>query len=224
MSDDELVTLLRLGSDRAFETLAARYEPRLLRFCQSMLRSREDAEDALQDVLISALRALRADDRALSVRPWLYRIARNRCINDLRRARKISFELLGDDQPQRGYSVVETVAGREQFRELVGDVQSLPDAQSAALLAREFNGHSYQEIASAMDTTVPGVKSLLFRARAGLRASSASRTTRLATCVCATSERDLATSRRCLCTGGHVGSHERAETAALSQGHAAVAA
>jgi len=101
MSDDELVALLRHGSDPAFETLAARYQPRLLRFCASMLGSREDAEDALQDVLISALGALRADDREINLRPWLYRIARNRCIDDLRRARRLSFELLDDQRKER---------------------------------------------------------------------------------------------------------------------------
>jgi RNA polymerase sigma factor (sigma-70 family) len=175
MSDDELVALLRHGSDPAFETLAARYQPRLLRFCASMLGSREDAEDALQDVLISALGALRADDREINLRPWLYRIARNRCIDDLRRARRLSFELLDDQQPERGGGVAESVSGRERLRDLVDDVRALPDSQATALLAREFDGRSYEQIATAMDTTVPGVKSLLVRARAGLRASSASR-------------------------------------------------
>ncbi|MGD0197073.1 MAG: sigma-70 family RNA polymerase sigma factor [Solirubrobacteraceae bacterium] len=219
ISDEELVSLLRGGSDRAFEILAARYHARLLRFCASMLRSREDAEDALQDVLISALRALRADDRQINVRPWLYQIARNRCINNLRSAQRVRLELLDDQQPQGGRSVVESISDREEFRTLVADVRALPEAQSAALLLREFDGYAYEQIAATMDTTVSGVKSLLFRARAGLRASSATRAARPATC-CAAQRPE----HRAACTVAYHAARERSDPAALSHAAAAVAA
>jgi RNA polymerase sigma factor (sigma-70 family) len=171
-TDAELVALTRGGSDRAFEALAARYRPRLLRFCGRLLRSPDDAEDALQDVFISAYRALLADDRALELRPWLYRIARNRCINELRRAATIRFEQLADEHPGSQRAVVDMVASREQLRDLVDDVQALPNTQGTALLLREIDGFAYQQIAAAMDTTIPAVKSLLVRARAGLRNAS----------------------------------------------------
>ncbi len=225
MSDDELVALLRRGSDRAFEALAARYQARLLRFCAGMLRSTEDAEDALQDVLMSALRALRADERQLNLRPWLYQIARNRCINDLRRARKLRFEVLDDEQPARGCSVGDTVSGRERFRELLDDVQALPGLQAAALLAREFDGHSYEQIATAMNTTVSSVKSLLFRARAGLRAASASRAARHATCCCAaSSDRQRVTVDRSAGAAGPLRSWGPLQPQALSSDRSAAAA
>ncbi len=64
----------------------ARYESRLLAFCRHLLGSREDAEDVLQEVMTAAFNAILADDRPINVRPWLYRIARNRSLNHLRRA------------------------------------------------------------------------------------------------------------------------------------------
>ena len=171
-SDERLVALLRQGHESAFATLAARYEARLLWFCWQILRSKEDAEDALQDVLAAAFRALIADEREIQVRPWLYRIARNRCINQLRRARTVGFDLLDDHHPENGGTPAEKVLSRQRFRDLVDDIQALPDKQHIALLLREVDGFAYQEIASAMETTVPAVKSLLVRARCALREAS----------------------------------------------------
>ena len=84
-SDERLVTLIRRGNQGAFEVLVSRYHSRLLSFCRHLLGSREDAEDVLQDVLTASYNAMLADDRPINVRPWLYRIARNRCLNHLRR-------------------------------------------------------------------------------------------------------------------------------------------
>ena len=179
-SDEQLVALLRQGRHDAFEILAARYHTRLLRFCWKILRSKEDAEDALQDVFVSAFRALVADDRQIHVRPWLYRIARNRCVNELRRTRTTRADSLSDDHPDGGRTVVERAADCDRLRELVEDLQALPDTQRTALLLREIDGFGYLQIATAMSTTVPGVKSLLVRARTGLRDSAHTRDTRLA--------------------------------------------
>ena len=171
-SDERLVALLRQGHEGAFTTLATRYEARLLWFCWQILRSKEDAEDALQDVLAAAFRALVADQREIQVQPWLYRIARNRCINQLRRAKTVGFDLLDDHHPEHGGTPPEKVLSRQRFRDVVEDIQALPDMQRVALLLREVDGFAYVEIASAMDTTVPAVKSLLVRARAALREAS----------------------------------------------------
>jgi RNA polymerase sigma factor (sigma-70 family) len=174
-SDEQLVALLRQGRHDAFDALAARYETRLLWFCWKILKSKEDAEDALQDVFASAFRALVADDREIVVRPWLYRIARNRCINELRRARNLRAEALGEHHAELAHTLIDGFAIRQRFSELMRDVHALPDTQRTALLLRELDGFAYQEIAAAMNTTVPGVKSLLVRARLGLRDSSCAR-------------------------------------------------
>src|SRR5436189_6154308 len=77
-SDERLVALTRRGNQAAFESLVARYQTRLLAFCRHMLGSREDAEDVLQEVFAAAFNAMVADERPINVRPWLYRIPRNR--------------------------------------------------------------------------------------------------------------------------------------------------
>ena len=86
-SDDQLLALFRAGSDEAFNTLHDRYKQRLFAYVRQMLatQSRQDAEDVLQDVFVRAFGALRADERQVNVRAWLYRVAHNRCIDQLRR-------------------------------------------------------------------------------------------------------------------------------------------
>ncbi len=88
-SDDYLVTRLRAGDDAAFEAIYDRYARGLLAFCVHMLGSREAAEDALQLTFVSAFRALRGGERNIALRPWLYTIARNRCLSELRTRRDV---------------------------------------------------------------------------------------------------------------------------------------
>src|ERR1700736_1466865 len=79
-SDERLIALVRRGNSTAFEVLVSRYQSRLLAFCRHLLGSREDAEDVLQEALAAAFNAILADERPINVRPWLYRIARNRSL------------------------------------------------------------------------------------------------------------------------------------------------
>ena len=166
-SDEQLVSQVRLGDERAFEAVVGRYRGPLLAFCRNMLGSREDAEDALQEVFTSALRALPADDRPVALRPWLYRIARNRCLNQMRRRRLVGMDSM-DDFVRVGAEAEEAVEGRENLRELVEDLRALPERQRAAILMREVGGLGWVEIGEALDATIPSVKSLLVRARVNL--------------------------------------------------------
>jgi RNA polymerase sigma factor (sigma-70 family) len=166
-ADEKLIALVRRGRDDAFDVLVDRYRPRLLAFCRNMMRSSEDAEDVLQEVFVNAYRAIRADDRPIAAKAWLYRIARNRCLNELRRntaAGVESMDVFEAIEP----TAVEAVERREHIKEIVVDVKRLPEQQRAALLLREMEGLPYQEIADVLETTVPSVKSLLVRARMGL--------------------------------------------------------
>jgi len=176
-SDEQLVALLRRGHRSAFDTLAARYQPRLLWYCRRMLRSTEDAEDALQDVFVAAFNAILADEREIRVRPWLYRIASNRCLDQLRRSKRVSVDSMDGHRAENGRSLLEQVSARQDLQDLVGDMQGLPVTQRTALLLREIDGLSYKHIALATGTTVAGVKSLLVRARTGLRDSAVARHT-----------------------------------------------
>ncbi|HEY1777264.1 MAG TPA: RNA polymerase sigma factor [Solirubrobacteraceae bacterium] len=174
-SDERLITLTRCGQQSAFETLVSRYQQRLLAFCRHMLRSREDAEDVLQEVFAAAFNAIMADSREINVRPWLYRIARNRSLNHLRRTTAIGVDSMDTHFSDAGQSTSEKVHRREEFRLLVDDIGHLPESQRSALVLREMDALSYEQIAEAMDTTVSSVKSLLVRARIGLAEAAEAR-------------------------------------------------
>jgi RNA polymerase sigma factor (sigma-70 family) len=174
-SDERLIALVRRGHHAAFEALVARYQTRLLAFCRHMLGSREDAEDVLQEVFTAAFNAILADDRDINVRPWLYRIARNRSLNHLRRATAVGVDSMDIYYSENGQSTGEKILRRESFRQLVSDVQQLPETQRTALLLREIDALSYEQIAETMQTTVPSVKSLLVRARISLAEAAEAR-------------------------------------------------
>jgi RNA polymerase sigma factor (sigma-70 family) len=174
-SDERLIALVRRGNHHAFEALVARYQSRLLAFCRHMLASREDAEDVLQEVFAAAFNAILGDDREINVRPWLYRIARNRSLNHLRKTTAIGVDSMDVHLSEGGETTAEKVHKREEFRLLMADVQDLPETQRTALLLREIDALSYEQIAEAMETTVPSVKSLLVRARVSLAEASQAR-------------------------------------------------
>ena len=157
-----------MGYDDAFGTIHDRYRQRLLAYTRQMLGpSRSDAEDVLQDVFLRAYGALRNDDRPVTLRAWLYRVAHNRCIDHLRRPLPPAAEIYELSRTPTHDPQTETVR-REDLRRLVQDVQRLPEQQRSALLMRELDGLTYAELADALDTSVPAIKSLLVRARVGL--------------------------------------------------------
>ena len=174
-SDERLIALVRRGNHHAFEALVARYQSRLLAFCRHMLSSKEDAEDVLQEVFAAAFNAILADDRAINVRPVAVPdraqpLAEPPAPHAGRRRRldgRAPVRARADDGRQG--------ARREEFRLLIADVQELPETQRTALLLREIDALSYEQIAEAMETTVPSVKSLLVRARVSLAEAAEAR-------------------------------------------------
>src|SRR3954454_2713102 len=174
-SDERLIALVRRGNHHAFEALVARYQARLLAFCRHMLSSKEDAEDVLQEVFAAAFNAVLADNRPINVRPWLYRIARNRSLNHLRRTQAVGVDSMDVHLSENGQTTADKVHRREEFRQLIADVQELPETQRTALLLREIDALPYEQIAEAMETTVPSVKSLLVRARVSLAEAAEAR-------------------------------------------------
>ncbi len=171
-SDPQLLALFRAGSEEAFDAIHDRYRARLLAYMRQMLRG--DAEDALQDVFLRAYAALRADDRPIALRAWLYRVAHNRCIDELRRPAPTPAELVEREGPD-AYDPFTAAERREALQRLVGDLRRLPEQQRSALLMRELEGLTYDELSSALDVTLPAVKSLLVRARMGLAESDEAR-------------------------------------------------
>ncbi|MGH2907828.1 MAG: RNA polymerase sigma factor, partial [Solirubrobacteraceae bacterium] len=164
-SDHDLVERVRAGDDRAFETIYDRYAPRLLSFCAQMLRSREGGEDAVQLTFVSAYRAMRGGESEIALRPWLYTIARNRCLSELRAHRPA--EPAGG-APDPSPDLTDQVWRREELRELFDDLRRLPDQQRAALVLLELGDNSQREIAEILGVQPPRVKALVYQAREAL--------------------------------------------------------
>lgn len=180
-SDEQLVELTRLGNPAAFETLFRRYSPRLVRFSETMLgNGSPHAEDIVQEVMASARSAMAGEQRPAQLRPWLYQVTRNKCLNHLRdesAAKRPPVSRNGtipdgysylEQIIDRGPSTVEQVESRAELRQLFDDLCELPESQRTALILRELDGLGYREMAEAMKVSVPSVKSLLVRGRLGL--------------------------------------------------------
>jgi RNA polymerase sigma factor (sigma-70 family) len=162
--DERLVEQIRRGNDAAFEVVFDRYSRGILAFSRHMLASTEEAEDAVQHTFIQAYDAIRSGDRELKLKPWLYTIARNRCLSVLRARREQAAEL--DDVPTAG--LPEEVQQRSELRDLLADIRDLPEDQRAALVLSEVGDLSHAEIATVVGCEASKVKSLVFQARSSL--------------------------------------------------------
>jgi RNA polymerase sigma factor (sigma-70 family) len=174
-SDEQLLALFRAGREDAFRAIHDRYHARLLAYVRHMLRGSTEAEDVVQDVFLRAYGALRTGEREIAVRAWLYRVAHNRCIDYVRRAP--APPLQPDERLPGGTDPVVEAERREDLRRLVADLHNLPEQQRSALIIRELEGLSYEELGVALGVTVPAVKSLLVRARSGLADAAQARDT-----------------------------------------------
>jgi len=166
-SDERLVDLVRAGSEPAFEVIVARYRGALLRYCRGILPESR-AEDAVQQAFVSAFAAMRRDDAYIDLRPWLYRIAHNTALNGLRDRSLRHAELdEGMDGVERPDQAMER---RQGLREVLARVTALPARQRDAMVLRELEGRSYEEIAGELGVSGGAVRQLLNRARTTLRA------------------------------------------------------
>jgi RNA polymerase sigma factor (sigma-70 family) len=163
--DDRLLRHIRGGSEPAFEVVFERYGKGILSFCRHMLGSQEEAEDAVQHTFASAYRDLQRDtDREVRLKPWLYTIARNRCLSILR-ARREQVQL---DRDLATAGLAEQVEQRAELRDLLRDIGDLPAEQRAALLLAEVGDLSQADIGQVLDCEAAKVKALVFRARSSL--------------------------------------------------------
>ena len=168
-SDDRLVDLVRAGHESAFETIVARYRAPLLRYAERFL-PRDRAEDAVQQAFVRAFDALPRDDAELNLRPWLYRIVHNTALNALR-----DRALQHGDLPENidGVEQPDQALERSQgLRDVLGAVAALPSRQRDAIVLRELEGRSYDEIATELGVSGGAVRQLLNRARNRLRSGA----------------------------------------------------
>jgi RNA polymerase sigma-70 factor (TIGR02960 family) len=189
---DEKITRARRGDGDAFDELTRPYRRELQVHCYRMLGSFQDAEDALQDTLLSAWQGLASFEGRSSLRTWLYRIATNQCLNARRSASRRPVKewdvpgveppeptrlgevvwlepypdaLLGmPSGPEARYEQTETIS-----LAFVTALQVLPPRQVAVLVLRDVLGFHAAEVASMLDSSVESVNSALKRARASLQ-------------------------------------------------------
>ena len=175
MTERLLIEAARRGDEAAFRELVAPHRGPLHAHCHRMLASAHDAEDAMQDVMLRAWRALHTFEGRSSLRGWLYRIATNTCLTALEKRPKgvLPFaDEVGDDvqeqQPLEGdLNPTEADYEQQEAAALAATVtlQQLPAKQRAALILRDVLGFPASEAASTLGTTVASVNSALQRAR-----------------------------------------------------------
>jgi RNA polymerase sigma factor (sigma-70 family) len=168
-TDERLVDLAEAGSKPAFEAIVARYQRPLLHYCTRLL-SQERAEDAVQQTFVKAYAAMEGGEAIRKLRPWLYRIAHNTALNGLRdkalRHEPLDDRFGGRDLPDQA------AEGHQELRTVLSAVQALPVRQRDAILLRELEGRSYEEIAGTLGVTGGAVRQLLNRARSSVRAAA----------------------------------------------------
>lgn len=176
MTDSQLIREVKDGNVELYAELMRRYERRILGFIFQMLRSaglEAMAEDLTQETLYKAYRSLQGFREAeASFSTWLYAIARNTVLSELRkqRAARVPLENAVNVPVACAESMPEPNALRRERASMVRDaINRLPEKQKAALILREYDQMDYQEIADILGQTVSSVKSLLFRARTSVK-------------------------------------------------------
>jgi RNA polymerase sigma factor (sigma-70 family) len=174
--DDRLVARARAGDDAAFEALYARHHPAVLAFCRHLTGNHEDAEDAVQHTFLAAYRQLAGADDEIELRPWLYTVARNRCLS-LLRARRERLVAEPDAATHKFDGLTAEVERRQELRDLVRDLARLPEPQRAALVLSQLDALSYREIGAVLEVDAAKVKALVFQARSSLASAREARDT-----------------------------------------------
>jgi RNA polymerase sigma factor (sigma-70 family) len=180
--------------ERSISAIYKRYHQSLYRFCFSIVGNAEDAQDALQNTMVKALRALPGEERQIQLKPWLYRVAHNESIEILRKRRdeaRIEPELAASTAGPE-----EAAATRERLGRLLADLAELPDRQRTALVMRELSGLGFAEIGEALGTSAAAVRQTLYEARLSLHELEAGREMSCASVMRQISDEDRRTLRR----------------------------
>jgi len=177
--DEDIMMEYRSGGEpRSIAIIFFRYKARILNFCLRMLGNRADAEDVTGDVFLTLFSGKYAYDPGAKFSTWLYTVARNCCISRIRKRRNlvsIWFSSKGSDEYEQwdvedhGDQAAEQLSKREAASRVRRAIRLLPDEQREAIILREYQRLSYDEIRQILDCSKEKVKILIFRGREGLR-------------------------------------------------------
>lgn len=170
-NDSDLIERFKKGDPLAFEAIVIRYQDRIYSLCRYLLRDPRDAQDAAQDAFLKSYKALKDFRPESSLYTWIYRIAVTTCLDYQRKLRRESprNEPLAEDLPSDAPFPDQLYESRESTEVIQGALQKLPEKLRAAIVLREMEGLSYEEIAEVLHTSVGTVKSRISRAREDLR-------------------------------------------------------
>ncbi|MGL5633125.1 MAG: RNA polymerase sigma factor RpoE [Azovibrio sp.] len=174
--DQKLVELAQQGDSRAFDTLVSKYQRKLGRLVMRLVKDSAEAEDVVQEAFIKAYRALPTFRGESAFYTWLYRIgintAKNYLVSQKRRAPTSTeydndeAESFAEGELLRDINTPEGVLMSKQIGQTVNQaVDSLPEELRNAIILREIEGMSYEEIADKMGCPIGTVRSRIFRAR-----------------------------------------------------------
>jgi RNA polymerase sigma-70 factor, ECF subfamily len=171
INESDLIKEFKKGDPSAFEALVRKYQDRIYNLCLYMLQDPQDAQDAAQDVFLKAYRGLKDFRPDSSIYTWLYRIAVNACLDYKKKSRRQAFrsEPLTQDLPSDEPFPEQVYESREIPHSVRLALQKLPEKLRAAILLREIEELSYEEIAKVLGTSVGTVKSRISRGREELR-------------------------------------------------------
>jgi len=167
--DVELLSLTAAGDQGAFARLVRQHQGRVLNLAYRFSRNRQDAEDLAQEVFLRVWRYAGSFRGEAAFGTWLYRLAVNVCLNHRLRKKKRPEPLPLPEDLESGTEAAEAGSeARQRENLLIQAMAALPARQKMALVLVSFEDKSYEEIAAAMEVSVPAVESLLFRARKNL--------------------------------------------------------
>ena len=174
-ADGQLVARVQQGDKRAFEVLVLKYRHRIFSLVSRFVRDPDDVQDVVQEAFIKAYRAIAGFRGESAFYTWLYRIAANTAKNHLvsraRRPPGVDLEVEDAEGLDAAWALrdvedPESLLMTEQLREAVESaIRRLPEDLRTALMLREFEGLSYEQIAEVMGCPVGTVRSRIFRAR-----------------------------------------------------------